>query len=68
MRAMGSVRSAPGVCLAIAVLMAAACSGDRVKAPPITPATMQRIGTVDERYQSYNVTKEQSRTDARRQS
>jgi hypothetical protein len=32
----------------------AACNGD-ARGGAVTPATMSRVGTVDDRYQSYNV-------------
>ena len=44
-----------GICLAAVLLVVGTCTGHHVKAPSITPATMPRIGTVDERFQSYNV-------------
>src|SRR5436190_14030463 len=37
------------------LLIAAGCAGTPAKGPSMTPATMARIGTVDERFQSYNV-------------
>jgi Glycosyl hydrolase family 79, N-terminal domain len=38
-----------------ASLVALACSGALADEPSIDPANMPRIGTVDERYQSYNI-------------
>jgi glycosyl hydrolase family 79 len=38
-----------------ALLVALACSGALAGEPSITPANMPRIGTVDERFQSYNI-------------
>lgn len=43
------------VCVTSALLVAVACSGALANEPAITPASMPRIGTVDERFQSYNV-------------
>jgi heparanase 1 len=38
-----------------ALLVALACSGALADEPSIDPANMPRIGTVDERFQSYNI-------------
>jgi heparanase len=43
------------VCLTSLLLVAAGCAGAPAKGPSITPTTMARIGTVDERFQSYNI-------------
>ncbi|HET9086540.1 MAG TPA: hypothetical protein VFN53_03350, partial [Acidobacteriaceae bacterium] len=48
----------PCIIGAVAVLGIAACSKTTTSArPPLTlaPATMSRVGTVDERFQSYNI-------------
>jgi len=52
-----SHRVGPGLqaCLISTFLMALACPGALARELSITPATMARIGTVDERFQSYNV-------------
>src|ERR1700676_4985371 len=53
------VRNAVGAglcgCVATALLIAPACTKTLGGAPSITPASMARIGTVDERFQSYNI-------------
>jgi heparanase 1 len=41
--------------LAFAVLAATGCSGALPDAPDITPSAMPRIGTIDARFQSYNI-------------
>jgi hypothetical protein len=41
--------------LVSALLAALACSGALAEGPSITPASLPRIGTVDERFQSYNI-------------
>jgi heparanase len=43
-----------GVALAIAVMPRMTQAQDRTSVP-LAPATMKRVGTIDERYQSYNV-------------
>jgi hypothetical protein len=42
-------------CLISTLLIALTCPGAFTKELSVTPATMARIGTVDERFQSYNV-------------
>jgi heparanase 1 len=42
-------------CMISALLVAPACSGPLPEVPSIAPANMPRIGTVDERFQSYNI-------------
>jgi hypothetical protein len=42
-------------CLILITLIAATCPGALTEEMSITPASMVRIGTVDERFQSYNV-------------
>jgi hypothetical protein len=42
-------------CLLSALLIAPGCSGALAHELSVTPASMTRIGTVDERFQSYNV-------------
>jgi heparanase 1 len=42
-------------CVASALLAAPGCTGALADAPSITPASMARIGTVDDRFQSYNI-------------
>jgi heparanase len=53
------VRNAVGAglcgCVATALLIAPACTKSLAGAPSITPASLPRIGTVDERFQSYNI-------------
>ena len=50
-----SVCPALRACLISIVLIAATCPGAFTEELSITPASMVRIGTVDERFQSYNV-------------
>jgi hypothetical protein len=45
----------PQVWLISALLVALPCPGAFSEEPSITPASMARIGTVDERFQSYNI-------------
>ena len=56
------MKSTLGVCAIVLGLGGAGCTGDRppTEAPvsstvSVAPATMARVGTVDDRYQSYNV-------------
>lgn len=42
-------------CLTSALLAAPVCFGTFPDAPTIAPSGMPRIGTVDERFQSYNI-------------
>jgi heparanase len=42
-------------CVASALLVAAACTGALADAASITPASLARIGTIDDRFQSYNI-------------
>jgi heparanase len=42
-------------CLISALLVAQACGGTLTDAPSVTPSSLPRIGTVDERFQSYNI-------------
>jgi hypothetical protein len=48
---------AAGVCCGMAsvLLVASVCSGTLAGAPSIAPSSMPRIGTVDARFQSYNI-------------
>jgi heparanase 1 len=53
------VRNAIGAglygCVVSALLVAPACTGALADAPSVTPARLARIGTVDDRFQSYNI-------------
>jgi heparanase len=42
-------------CMVSALLAAPACSWALADTPSVTPSSMPRIGTVDERFQSYNI-------------
>jgi heparanase len=42
-------------CLTSALLVAPACSAALADAPSVTPSSMPRVGTVDARFQSYNI-------------
>ena len=46
-----------GLCgfLASALLLAQACAGTPTDAPSVTPSSLPRIGTISERFQSYNI-------------
>src|SRR3954463_10106139 len=50
-----NVRLSPNVVLAPLVAALACPSGTMAQTAQLTPSTMPRVGTVDERYQSYNV-------------
>ena len=55
---MNTIQSVGLCAIGIAALGLAACSGNRTSSessPSISAATMTRIGTVDERFQSYNI-------------
>ena len=56
------MKSTLGVCAILLGLGVAACKADRPQTEgqasstlSVTPATMARVGTIDDRYQSYNV-------------
>src|SRR5258708_36970060 len=58
----GGLKSRLGGCAILLALGVAACNADRpqtevLASPPlsVTPGAMDRIGTVDDRYQSYNI-------------
>jgi hypothetical protein len=55
MRKIYGVWPALRACLIAIALIAATCPGASTEELSITPASMVRIGTVDERFQSYNV-------------
>src|SRR5882757_4989167 len=48
-------RTAIGACLISTLLIALACCRALADEPALTPASLARIGEVDERFQSYNV-------------
>src|SRR5260370_14315314 len=55
MRIVDGVRLKPQAWLISAILVALPCPGVLAEEPSITHASMARIGTVDERFQSYNI-------------
>ena len=51
----GCARSVPGFCLILILPVALAGSASLADEPSVTPATMARVGTIDQRFQSYNI-------------
>src|ERR1700733_3896201 len=42
-------------CMTSALVIAPACAGALADAPSVTPSSLPRVGTVDARFQSYNI-------------